>query len=174
MGQKIRVPPSPTSFPQRELHLSSLLHCPAFEVMSLGDGSSAGFTYIFQVCCCGLAGCHQGYFGIRVTFWCPICSPSPGSSSYMNTMQLFLGKGWQVENSEDNEAKTPCSPAGSASPLKAAHSQPLTLGQTWHLVNQLRQLSVFLLHVHLPQPADQWNSCFKHSYCSEKELVDVH
>lgn len=38
-------------------------------------------------------------------------------------MQLFPGKGWQIENSEDNEARTPRSPAGSASPLKAAHSQ---------------------------------------------------
>lgn len=51
---------------------------------SLGDGSSAAFMYSFQVCCHGLAGCYQGYFDIQVMFWCLICSPSPGSSSYIN------------------------------------------------------------------------------------------
>lgn len=123
MGQRIRVLPSSTSFPQRELHLSSLLHCPALPVTtSLGDGSNAGFTCIFQVCCCGLSGCYGDYFDVRVTFWCPICSPSSGSSSYINTIQLSPGKGWHIENSEDNEARTPRSPAGSARPLKAAHS----------------------------------------------------
>ena len=120
MGQRIRAPPSSTPFPQHELHLSSLLHCPSLPVTSLGDGSSAGFMCIFQVFCCGLAGCHQGYFGVRVMFRCPICSPSPGSSSYLNTMQLFLGKGWQIENSEHNEARTP---AGSATSLQATHLQ---------------------------------------------------
>lgn len=122
MGQRIQVPPSTISSLQCECHLSSLPHCPALPVTTfLGDGSSAGFTSIFQVCCCGSAGCRWGYFDIM--FRCPICSPSPGSSSYINTMQLFPGKGWQIENSEDNEARTPLFPAGSASPLTAAHSQ---------------------------------------------------
>lgn len=165
MGQRIRVPPSCT-----ELHLSSQLHCPPFPVTtSLGDGSSAGFTSIFQVCCCGFAGCHQGYFDDWVAFRCPICSPSPGSGGYINTTQLFPGKGWQIENSEDNEARTPRHPW-----RLHTHSFVLTFGQTWCLVNQLRQFSVVLLHAHLPQPANNGvYSGFKHSYCSEKELVDV-
>lgn len=122
MGQRIQVLPSTISSPQCECHLSSLSHCPALPVTtSLGDGSSAGFIPIFQVCCCGLVGCHWGYFDVM--FWCPICSPSPGSSSYINTMQLFPGKDWQIKNSEDNEARTPLFPAGSASPLTAAHLQ---------------------------------------------------
>lgn len=145
MGHRIQSNSSSTSFPQCELHLSSLHHCPALPVtMSLGDSSRGGFTYIFDICCCGLAGCHEGYFDVM--FQCPICSPSPASSSYINTMELFPGKGCQIENSEYNEAGTH-SPTSSASPMKAAHTALPWLWGRHHVLplrrdRLLRQISI--------------------------------